>query len=66
MVGKILRLILMDDPQTPHPPSPGPRSQLGIYRSWLTSPEHLRHITVGRDDMLRDTLETLRGLMTGG
>lgn len=60
MVGKILRLILMDDPQTPHRSSPGPRSQLGIYRSWLTSPEHLRHITVGRDDMLRDTLETLR------
>lgn len=41
-------------------PTPGPRSQLGIYRSWLTSPEHLRHITVGRDPLLRDTVDTLR------
>ncbi len=41
-------------------PNAGPRSQLGIYRSWLTSPEHRRHITVGRTDMLRDTIETLR------
>ena len=41
-------------------PAPGPRSQLGIYRSWLTSPEHLRHITVGREVLLRDTVDTLR------
>ncbi len=46
----------MNDPR----PAPGPRSQLGIYRSWLTSPEHLRHITVGRDALLRDTVDTLR------
>ena len=42
------------------PPHAGPRSQLGLYRSWLTSPEHRRHITVGRSSMLQDTLETLR------
>jgi tetratricopeptide (TPR) repeat protein len=44
-------------------PSPvaGPRSRLGLYRSWLTSPDHRRHITVGRTSMLQDTLETLRG-----
>ena len=46
----------MTDPR----PTPGPRSQLGIYRSWLTSPEHLRHITVGREALLRDTVDTLR------
>jgi tetratricopeptide (TPR) repeat protein len=42
------------------PPHVGPRSQLGLYRAWLTSPEHRRHITVGRTDMLRETVETLR------
>lgn len=44
----------------PHSPNVGPRSQLGIYRAWLTSPEHRRHITVGRESMLHDTMETLR------
>lgn len=51
----------MNDSTDPQAPRAGPRSQLGIYRSWLTSTEHRRHITVGRADMLRDTLETLRG-----
>ncbi len=37
-----------------------PRSQLGLYRSHLTSPEHRRHITVGRQEMLADTMEVLR------
>ena len=41
-------------------PAASPRSQLGLYRAWLTSPEHRRHITVGRAAMLQDTLETLR------
>ncbi len=50
----------LNDRNTERLPHDGPRSQLGIYRSWLTSPEHRRHITVGRDDMLRDTIETLR------
>jgi len=60
MVGKILRLIPMNDPLPPQAPPATPRSRLGIYRSWLTSPEHLRHITVGRSDLLRDTLDILR------
>jgi tetratricopeptide (TPR) repeat protein len=47
-------------PDTPYPSRPTPRSQLGLYRSWLTSPEHRLHITVGRSTMLGDTLETLR------
>ncbi len=37
-----------------------PRSQLGLYRAHLTSPEHRRHITVGREEMLADTLEVFR------
>ncbi len=37
-----------------------PRSQLGLYRAHLTSPEHRSHITVGRAQMLADTLEILR------
>ncbi len=37
-----------------------PRSQLGLYRAHLTSPEHRRSITVGRDTILADTLEVLR------
>ena len=37
-----------------------PRSQLGLYRAHLTSPEHRRSITVGRDAILADTLEVLR------
>lgn len=52
----------MPEPMSPIPPPvAGPRSQLGLYRSWLTSPQHRRHITVGRTSMLQDTLETLRG-----
>jgi tetratricopeptide (TPR) repeat protein len=37
-----------------------PKSHLGIYRSGLTSPEHRRHITVARQDIVDDTIETLR------
>ena len=35
-------------------------SHLGIYRAGLTSPEHRRHITVARQDIVDDTIETLR------
>ena len=43
------------------PESPNqPTSHLGIYRSGLTSPEHRRHITVARQDIVDDTIETLR------
>jgi tetratricopeptide (TPR) repeat protein len=38
----------------------GPRSQLGLYRSYLTSPEHRRYITVGRESILADTIAILR------
>lgn len=50
----------MSDNPTSEPRVNGPRSQLGIYRSWLSSPEHRHHVTVGRADILRDTLDTLR------
>ncbi len=36
------------------------RSQVGLYRSWLTSPAHRAHITVGRAPLLQDTVDTLR------
>jgi tetratricopeptide (TPR) repeat protein/DNA-binding MarR family transcriptional regulator len=36
------------------------RSQVGLYRSWLTSPAHRAHITVGRASLLQDTIDTLR------
>jgi tetratricopeptide (TPR) repeat protein len=39
---------------------PEPRSQLGLYRSYLTSPEHRRYITVGRESILSDTIALLR------
>ena len=35
-------------------------SHIGFYRSGLTSPEHRRYITVGRDHLIQDTLEALR------
>lgn len=38
----------------------GPRSQLGLYRAHLTSPEHRAHITVGRQALFADTLALLR------
>lgn len=47
-------------PDGPDAPRSAARSQLGLYRSWLTSPEHRLHITVGRSAMLGDTVETLR------
>lgn len=37
------------------------RSHLGLYRASLTSPEHRRHITVARREIVADTLEILRG-----
>jgi DNA-binding MarR family transcriptional regulator len=41
--------------------STGPRSQLGLYRAHLTSASHRSFITVGRKELLNDTLEILRG-----
>lgn len=38
----------------------GPRSQLGLYRAHLTSAAHRSFITVGRKELLNDTLEILR------
>ncbi|MDI1310892.1 tetratricopeptide repeat protein, partial [Prosthecobacter sp.] len=35
-------------------------SHIGFYRSGLTSPEHRRFVTVGRDHLIQDTLESLR------
>jgi len=39
---------------------PESTSYLGIYRSGLTSSEHRKHITVGRDHFVDETVETLR------
>jgi len=41
-------------------PDAQPISHLGLYRTGITGPEHRRHITVGRQALLQDTLEILR------
>ncbi len=37
-----------------------PTSQVGFYRAGLMSPEHRRFVTVGRDHLLEDLMESLR------
>lgn len=41
-------------------PNTSTHNRLGLYRKGNTSPEHRRHITVGRSVMLEDSLEKLR------
>jgi tetratricopeptide (TPR) repeat protein/energy-coupling factor transporter ATP-binding protein EcfA2 len=38
-------------------------SPIGLYRSGITTPEQLRHVTVGRDQLLADMREKLHGSM---
>ena len=39
-------------------------SNIGLYRSGVTSPERLRHTTVARAHLLDDAIESLRGSVT--
>ena len=41
-------------------PEGKPISHLGLYRAGITDSKHRRHITVGRQALLQDTLEILR------
>ena len=41
-------------------PDTRPSSHIGLYRTGITGPEHRRRITVGRDAILQDTIDTLR------
>ena len=42
-------------------PEPVPTSNIGLYRSGVTSPERLRHTTVAREHVLENTVASLRG-----
>ena len=42
-------------------PEPVPTSNIGLYRSGVTSPERLRHTTVAREHVLENTIASLRG-----
>ena len=42
-------------------PEPALASNIGLYRSGVTSPERLRHTTVARAHMLDNAIESLRG-----
>ena len=42
-------------------PEPAPRSNIGLYRSGVTSPERLRHTSVARQHLLDNAIESLRG-----
>ena len=42
-------------------PEPALNSNIGLYRSGVTSPERLRHTSVAREHLLDNTIESLRG-----
>ncbi len=42
-------------------PEPALPSNVGLYRSGVTSPERLRHTSVAREHLLDNAIETLRG-----
>ena len=42
-------------------PEPTLHSQIGLYRSGVTSPERLRHTSVAREHVLDNAVESLRG-----
>ena len=42
-------------------PEPTPPSNIGLYRSGVTSPERLRHTSVAREHLLDNAIESLRG-----
>ena len=42
-------------------PEPAPRSNIGLYRSGVTSAERLRHTSVARGHLLDNAIESLRG-----
>ena len=42
-------------------PESAPRSNVGLYRSGVTSTERLRHTSVARDHLLDNAIESLRG-----
>ena len=42
-------------------PEPTLNSNIGLYRSGLTSPERLRHTSVAREHLLDNAIESLRG-----
>ena len=42
-------------------PEPAIHSNIGLYRSGVTSPERLRHTSVARGHLLHDAIESLRG-----
>ena len=47
-------------------PEPALTSNIGLYRSGVTSPERLRHTTVAREHVLEDAVASLRGSMAFG
>ena len=42
-------------------PEPTLNSNIGLYRSGVTSPERLRHTSVAREYLLDNAIESLRG-----
>ena len=42
-------------------PEPALNSNIGLYRSGVTSPERIRHTSVAREHLLDDAIESLRG-----
>ena len=42
-------------------PDPAPASNIGLYRSGVTSPERLRYTSVARQHLLDNAIESLRG-----
>ena len=42
-------------------PEPTPPSNIGLYRSGVTSPKRLRHTSVAREHLLDNAIESLRG-----
>ena len=42
-------------------PEPALNSNIGLYRSGVTSPERLRHTSVAREHLLDNAIESLRG-----
>ena len=42
-------------------PEPTPPSNIGLYRSGVTSPERIRHTSVAREHLLDNAIESLRG-----
>ena len=42
-------------------PEPALNSNIGLYRSGVTSPERIRHTTVAREHLLDNAIESLRG-----